>query len=415
MILPLRRKRRTTQQNIATVIYKPVAGFRKTARGVLIALPWPITYALLVSLALAAETPAAETVHPNLTDRGPHQGFTATTSPSKRASRDNLLWQHPATGHSRRRSGTLSRDVVSSRAANFPEDSDPKTTIAMASSERELSDDNVLSSPILRVSHTTGGSERSKLQWSRPRITSKSVGPMLERGPNRDKSTSESTFRKKHVVVAKYTDAEESLPPPYIQENNAEPEFELSQLPSYSEPETIPAPRDQNSSTPQSQQDIFSIQQYECAQLAEKLRKERLDSISLKISLDGVQGTDYPIACETDTGTYVPRQFATTVFEWKASNVCHKPLYFEQVGLERYGHTTSIPMLSPVVASAHFFASVSLLPYKMGMNPPWECIYPLGHYRPGSCSPYMIPAFPLSVRGGLLQAGAVTGLVAGFP
>jgi hypothetical protein len=80
------------------------------------------------------------------------------------------------------------------------------------------------------------------------------------------------------------------------------------------------------------------------------------------------------------------------------------------VALERYGHTWG-PVIQPVVSSAHFFATVPLLPYKAGMNPPWECMYPLGHYRPGNCAPYMIDPIPFSLRGGLMQAGAVVGAV----
>ncbi len=52
---------------------------------------------------------------------------------------------------------------------------------------------------------------------------------------------------------------------------------------------------------------------------------------------------------------------------WKASNLCHSPLYFEDVNLERYGHTHG-PLLEPLVQSAHFFANIAVLPYKMGVH-----------------------------------------------
>ena len=42
-------------------------------------------------------------------------------------------------------------------------------------------------------------------------------------------------------------------------------------------------------------------------------------------------------------------------------------------------------------------------------HPPHECRYALGYYRPGSCAPYLIPPVPLSLRGALLEAGAVVG------
>jgi hypothetical protein len=99
---------------------------------------------------------------------------------------------------------------------------------------------------------------------------------------------------------------------------------------------------------------------------------------------------------------------------WKASALCHKPLYFEQESLERYGHTTG-PVSEPFVAGAHFFVNIAALPYWMGINPPNECQYALGHYRPGSCAPWMIDPIPLSARGALYEAGAVTGAILLFP
>jgi len=117
---------------------------------------------------------------------------------------------------------------------------------------------------------------------------------------------------------------------------------------------------------------------------------------------------ELPKECPIERETYQPRDFAMTTFTWKASSLCHKPLYFEDVQLERYGHSWG-PYLQPFVSGAHFFATVPILPYKMGMYPPQECMYTLGYYRPGSCAPYMLDPIPLSVRGGLAQAGAVLG------
>ncbi len=102
--------------------------------------------------------------------------------------------------------------------------------------------------------------------------------------------------------------------------------------------------------------------------------------------------------------------WAPMTFTWKASALCHKPLYFEDVHLERYGHSCG-PYLQPVVSGAHFFLTVPILPYKMGLYPPHECIYSLGYYRPGSCAPYMLDPLPLSIRAGLAEAGVWTGMV----
>lgn len=103
-----------------------------------------------------------------------------------------------------------------------------------------------------------------------------------------------------------------------------------------------------------------------------------------------------------------------STFTWKASNLCHKPLYFEQRNLERYGHTAG-PILQPVISGAHFFANIAVLPYQMGMYPPGECRYALGYYRPGDCAPWMIDPIPLSLRGAIAQTGAVLGAVYVIP
>jgi len=115
-----------------------------------------------------------------------------------------------------------------------------------------------------------------------------------------------------------------------------------------------------------------------------------------------------PTECTLGDDQYVPRAWDLVAFTWKASALCHKPLYFEETGLERYGHTMG-PLMEPVHSGAHFFKNVALLPYKMGINPPHECQYALGYYRPGSCAPWLVPPVPISLRGGLLQAGVVLG------
>lgn len=40
-----------------------------------------------------------------------------------------------------------------------------------------------------------------------------------------------------------------------------------------------------------------------------------------------------------DHGEYVPRKHSPVVFQWAPTNLYHHPLYFEDPGLERYGHT----------------------------------------------------------------------------
>lgn len=122
---------------------------------------------------------------------------------------------------------------------------------------------------------------------------------------------------------------------------------------------------------------------------------------------------EFPQECGLGDGVFEGRCFPMVTYAWKASGLCHKPLYFEEVHLERYGHTTR-PLTQPFVSGAHFFGSAIMLPYQMGIDPPWECEYPLGYYRPGNCAPMMVRPFPWSLRGAALQAGAVVGVGAAF-
>ncbi len=141
-----------------------------------------------------------------------------------------------------------------------------------------------------------------------------------------------------------------------------------------------------------------------------------LHSIEELDHLSGIRDSDIknpdlrPTSCGLKGGDFIPRQWAPTNFMWQASGLCHKPAYFEDVHLERYGHSWG-PYVQPLMSGAHFFLNVPILPYKMGLYPPNECIYTLGYYRPGSCAPYMLDPLPLSIRAGLAQAGATVGMV----
>ncbi|MCC7418678.1 MAG: hypothetical protein IT428_00205 [Planctomycetaceae bacterium] len=108
-------------------------------------------------------------------------------------------------------------------------------------------------------------------------------------------------------------------------------------------------------------------------------------------------------------GAYVPRMFDPSCFTWTATNLWYNPLYFEDVQLERYGHTYC-PLIQPAVSVGKFGVQFLFLPYQIAMDPPCKKEYALGYYRPGDCAPKLCYQPPLSVRGGLAQAGVVTGL-----
>ncbi len=94
---------------------------------------------------------------------------------------------------------------------------------------------------------------------------------------------------------------------------------------------------------------------------------------------------------------------------WKASNLCHKPLYFEEVNLERYGHTAG-PIFQPVFPVLTFFREYRRVAVQDGRTRSERMpIHAWLLYRPGDCAPWIVPPVPISLRGGLYQAAAVTG------
>ena len=123
---------------------------------------------------------------------------------------------------------------------------------------------------------------------------------------------------------------------------------------------------------------------------------------------EGTLPTFCPLVTPEDR--FPVRQFAGTQFTWTASNLCHNPLYFEQPDVERYGHSAG-PVLQPILSGAQFLLTIPYMPSLLAMNPPNECVYPLGHYRPGSCAPYMFHPLPVSVRGLIAEGGVIAGLV----
>ena len=157
----------------------------------------------------------------------------------------------------------------------------------------------------------------------------------------------------------------------------------------------------------------------DCRISREYLLNRTLADISLDIAVAGVPGQDFPVSCDIEThqipiNGYRLGQQEPLNFAWTASGLCHKPLYFRELQAERYGHTIG-PISQPFLSAAHFFCNAAVLPYKMGMRPPQECVYALGHNWPGDPAPRYLPAVPISLRGGIMQAGAVLGAVYVLP
>jgi hypothetical protein len=95
-------------------------------------------------------------------------------------------------------------------------------------------------------------------------------------------------------------------------------------------------------------------------------------------------------------------------FENPGLAICHHPLYLEDVRAERFGVCRG--WFEVPIAAARFYGTIPIVPYKMGLVRPWECVSStdmkcgfLGN--PGCFPPRR------RVAAGVLQAGALTGLV----
>ncbi|MCH2113644.1 MAG: hypothetical protein MK171_01850 [Pirellulales bacterium] len=106
--------------------------------------------------------------------------------------------------------------------------------------------------------------------------------------------------------------------------------------------------------------------------------------------------------------------WAVTEYRWAATCMRHRPLYFEEVNAERYGYTPSY-LLQPLVSAGRFFATIPALPYKMAVDCPCDCVYTLGHYRPGSCNPRRPHRWPIQLGASMVEVGAIAGLILLLP
>jgi len=107
------------------------------------------------------------------------------------------------------------------------------------------------------------------------------------------------------------------------------------------------------------------------------------------------------------------RRDAETVVYWDAPAVAYRPLYFEDINLERHGYSAGV--FQPALSAAHFFGRLPALPYLMVSERHHQAQYSLGHYRPGSQAPYVWYLPRPSAAGGVAEAAAVTGLLFAFP
>lgn len=108
------------------------------------------------------------------------------------------------------------------------------------------------------------------------------------------------------------------------------------------------------------------------------------------------------------------RPWHDTMYFWEPPALCHRPLYFEEANLERYGYGVR-PVLQPAVSGARFLATTAALPYLMTAQSPRDCVYTLGWERPGSWAARR-PHYPQWRPGAITaEAGVTAGLILLIP
>lgn len=101
-------------------------------------------------------------------------------------------------------------------------------------------------------------------------------------------------------------------------------------------------------------------------------------------------------------------------FHWAATNFWHRPLYFEDILLERHGQTAG-PLVQPLLSGLRFFGTIPMLPYKAGIERPRDRVYTLGYGRPGNWTHPMRRRLPFELDAALFQAGAICGVILLLP
>jgi hypothetical protein len=107
-----------------------------------------------------------------------------------------------------------------------------------------------------------------------------------------------------------------------------------------------------------------------------------------------------------------------TQAQWRASQINHFPLYFEDAMLERHGHTRcclGFECTQSLVSGVKFFGTIPLLPYLKTLRPRHDCVYALGHSRPGSAAPCLRDNIPYDCRAAIVESASAAAFFWAMP
>jgi hypothetical protein len=142
----------------------------------------------------------------------------------------------------------------------------------------------------------------------------------------------------------------------------------------------------------------------------------RLEDIPLDARpIEGTMPTPPAIAEHPDRPRWVDAEegLPLTVVSCSPWTLCFRPLYYEEINLERYGRTAGL--VQPALSGAHFFGSVALMPYKFVVWPPRSCVCSNGFSRCTDCRPPGYRECVWSWTAAAVEAGVVAGIVLALP
>lgn len=115
-----------------------------------------------------------------------------------------------------------------------------------------------------------------------------------------------------------------------------------------------------------------------------------------------------------DVTTESIRQWPEEVYFWQSPAFRHRPLYFEDTHLERFG-MVRYPAFRPIVSGAHFFGSLVALPYHATIVPPCHHVSTPNHYgyTVSSVASQATPGRHLSAAA--VQTATIAGLILLIP
>ena len=123
---------------------------------------------------------------------------------------------------------------------------------------------------------------------------------------------------------------------------------------------------------------------------------------------------DCPQEITLSENAWTPRTYAPSLYAWQASNICYNPLYYEDVQLERYGHSYPF-FVQPFVSIGRMTVQAVGFPYQAVIDPPSLRRLSAGLLPAGRmCSQVDLPD-PLEPRGGPGRSGCDYGNVLPLP